>query len=123
MSISAIPAVTRKRSLIQGIWLQPTRKLSLRQNFNQNPTCLSQESDKLIMSEQEKTTAQKKNAYKIRIRIDQMIFRELLTEQGGEVLKGTVVGSFDRPLLSALANIATTAIMKDPRLNVVLRKG
>lgn len=72
---------------------------------------------------QEKTTAQKKNAYKIRIEIDQMIFRELLIEQGGEVLKGTVVGSFDRPLLSALAHIATTAIMKDPRLNVVLRKG
>jgi len=51
-----------------------------------------------------------------------MIFRELLIEQGGEVLKGTVVGSFDRPLLSALAHIATTAIMKDPHLNVVLRK-
>ena len=72
---------------------------------------------------QEKTTAQKKNAYRIRVRIDQMIFRELITEQGGEVLRGTVVGSFDRPLLSALAHIATTAIMKDPRLNVVLRKG
>jgi len=70
----------------------------------------------------EKTTAQKKNAYKIRIRISQVVFRELIIEQGGEVLKGTVVGSFDRPLLSALANIATSAIMKDPRLNVVLRK-
>lgn len=122
MSISAIPAVTRKRSLIQGIWLQPKSKLSLKQDYNPNPTCLSQESDKLIMA-QEKTTAQKKNAYRIRIRIDQIIFRELLIEQGGEVLKGTVVGSFDRPLLSALAHIATTAIMKDPRLNVVLRKG
>ena len=51
-----------------------------------------------------------------------MIFRELITEQGGEVLKGTVVGSFDRPLLSALSHIATTAIMKDPRLDVVLKK-
>jgi len=75
------------------------------------------------MPKPEKTTAQKKNAYRIRVRIDQMIFRELLIEQGGEVLKGTVVGSFDRPLLSALANIATTAIMKDPGLNVILRKG
>ena len=42
--------------------------------------------------------------------------------QGDEVLKGTVVGSFDMPLLSALANIATRAIMEDSRLNVVLRK-
>jgi len=75
------------------------------------------------MPKPEKTTAQKKNAYRIRVRIDQMIFRELIIEQGGEVLKGTVVGSFDRPLLSALSNIATTAIMKDPGLNVILRKG
>lgn len=71
----------------------------------------------------EKTTADKRNAYKIRVRIDQMIFRAFLVEQGGDVLKGTVVNDFDRPLLSALAHIATTAIMKDPRLNVVLRKG
>ena len=71
----------------------------------------------------EKTTAQKKNAYKIRIRISQAIFKELIIEQGGDVLKGTVLGRFDRPLLSAVANIATTAVMKDPRLNVVLRKG
>jgi len=71
---------------------------------------------------QEKTTAQKKNAYKIRIRISQVVFRELIVEQGGELLKGTVVGRFDRPLLSALASIATSAIMKDPHLNVVLRK-
>jgi len=69
----------------------------------------------------EKTTAQKRNAYKIRIRISQMIFRELIIEQGGDVLKGTVLGRFDRPLLSAIASIATTAIMKDPGLNVVLR--
>lgn len=72
---------------------------------------------------QEKTTAQKKNAYRIRIRISNVIFRELMTEQGGEILKNTAVGRFDRPLLSALANIATSAVMKDPRLNVVLRKG
>jgi hypothetical protein len=71
---------------------------------------------------QEKTTAQKRNAYWIRVRIDQMIFREFLTEQCGERLRGTAIGNFNRPLLSALAHIATTAIMKDPRLNVVLRK-
>ncbi len=51
-----------------------------------------------------------------------MIFREFLTEQCGERLRGTAIGNFNRPLLSALAHIATTAIMKDPRLNVVLRK-
>jgi len=98
--------------------------LQQRSRKNQpNLTCLSQESDKLIMPKPEKTTAQKKNAYRIRVRIDQIIFREFLIQQDGEVLTGTAVGSFDRPLLSALSNIATTAIMKDPRLNVVLRKG
>jgi len=75
------------------------------------------------MPKPEKTTAQKKNAYRIRVRIDQAIFRELITEQCGERLRGTAIGNFNRPLLSALSNIATTAIMKDPRLNVVLRKG
>ena len=52
-----------------------------------------------------------------------MIFRELLIEQGGEILKGTKVGDFDRPMLSCLADIATRGIMNEPRLNVVLRKG
>ena len=71
---------------------------------------------------QEKTTAQKKNAYKIRIEISQAIFKELIIQQGGEVLKESVIARYDRPLLSAIANIATTAIMQDPRLNVVLKK-
>ena len=75
-----------------------------------------------ILSE-ERTTLQKRNAYRIRTQISHTIFRELIIEQGGEILKGTIVGRFDRPLLSCLANIATKAIMKDPRLNVVLRKG
>lgn len=70
----------------------------------------------------EKTTAQKSNAYKIRTVISQSIFRGLIIEQGNEILKDTAVGRFDRPLLSCLSNIATTAIMKEPRLNVVLRK-
>jgi len=72
---------------------------------------------------QERTTAQKRNAYKIRIAISQAIFRELIIQQGGEVLKESCIARYDRPLLSAIANIATTAIMKDPRLNVILRKG
>jgi len=70
----------------------------------------------------DKTTAQKRNAYKIRIEISQAIFKQLLFEQGGEVLKESVIARYDRPLISAISNIATTAIMQDPRLNVVLRK-
>ena len=71
----------------------------------------------------ERTTRQKRNASKIRIEISQAIFKQLLFEQGGEVLKESVIARYDRPLLSAIANIATTAIMQDPRLDVVLRKG
>lgn len=71
---------------------------------------------------QERTTAQKKNAYDIRGRVSQAIFKELIVQQGNEVLKHTAVGRFDRPLLSCLAGIATRAIMNEPRLNVVLRK-
>ncbi len=71
---------------------------------------------------EKKTTAQKRNAYNIRGFVSQAIFREFIIAQGDEVLKGTLVGQFDRPLLSALSNIATRAIMKEPRLNVVLRK-
>ena len=70
----------------------------------------------------ERTTAQKRNAYDIRGRVSQAIFKEFIVAQGDEVLKRTVVGNFDMPLLSALANIATRAIMEDSRLNVVLRK-
>ncbi len=70
----------------------------------------------------EKTTAQKRNAYRIRERISQAIFRGYIVAQGDEVLKGTVIGRYDRPLLSALSNIATTAIMKEPGVDVVLKK-
>ena len=71
----------------------------------------------------EKITANKSNAYKIRIVIDQAIFKQFVGKQGGEVLKNTVAGQFDMPLLSCLSNIAASAIMNEPRLNVVLRKG
>ena len=71
----------------------------------------------------EKTTAQKKNAYKIHIRISQAIFKELIKQQDGEELKHTAMACVGRPMLSTLSNIATSAIMKEPRLNVVLRKG
>lgn len=70
----------------------------------------------------EKTTADKSNAYKIRIVIDQAIFKQLIVKQGDEILKNTAVGRFDHPLLSCLSNIATSAIMNEPRLNVLLRK-
>jgi len=69
-----------------------------------------------------KVTADKANAYKIRVVIDQAIFKQLLVKQGGEILKNTPFGQFDMPLLSYLASIATSAIMNEPRLNVVLRK-
>lgn len=75
------------------------------------------------MAKKPRTTADKVNAYKIRVQIDQAIFKKFIISQGDEVLRHTVVGSFDRPLLSALANIATSAIMNEPRLNVVLKKG
>jgi len=72
---------------------------------------------------QEKRTADKANAYKIRIVISQAIFKQLIVKQGDAILKNTAVGSFDNPMLSCLSNIATSAIMNEPRLNVVLRKG
>jgi len=71
---------------------------------------------------QEKKTADKTNAYKIRLVASQAIFKNLIFMQGDEFLKYTPVSRFDQPLLSCLANIATTAIMNEPRLNVVLRK-
>jgi len=71
----------------------------------------------------EKTTADKRNAYRIRVAIDQAIFKQLIVKQGDAILKDTPVGRFDQPMLSCLANIATSAIMNEPRLNVVLRKG
>ncbi len=70
----------------------------------------------------EKTTAQKRNAYDIRGRVSQAIFKELIVAQGDEILKGTVVGRFDRPLLSCLSGIATKAIMNEPGIDVVLKK-
>jgi len=106
--------------LIQGRCHRLKRSLNL--HYNYKPTCLSQESGKLIMTK-EQTTADKSNAYKIRIVISQVIFKQLIVKQGDEILKDTAVGRFDNPLLSALANIATSAIMNEPRLNVVLRKG
>lgn len=67
-------------------------------------------------------TKDKKNAYKIRSKISEAIFLELRVSQGDEILRHTAVGRFDMPLLSCLANIATRAIMKEPRLDVVLKK-
>lgn len=72
---------------------------------------------------QAKTTADKINAYKIRQVMSQAVFKQLVVKQGDEILKNTIVARFDRPLLSCLSNIATSAIMNEPRLNVVLKKG
>jgi len=70
-----------------------------------------------------KTTATKKNAYRIRSAMSQIIFKEFLAQQCGDVMKGTVFCSFNRPLLSSIANLATSAVMKDPKFDVVLKKG
>jgi len=74
------------------------------------------------MMSKAKVTANKSNAYKIRIVISQAIFKQLLVKQGDAILKNTPVGKFDNPMLSCLSFIATSAIMNEPRLNVVLRK-
>ena len=71
---------------------------------------------------QEKRTADKSNAYKIRIVISQAIFKQLLVKQGDAILKDTPVGRFDNPMLSTISFIATSAIMNDPKLNVILKK-
>ncbi len=68
------------------------------------------------------TTAQKRNAYRIRATVSEAIFGGLRVAQGDEVLKETAVARFGMPLISTLANIATRAIMNEPRLNVVLKK-
>lgn len=68
------------------------------------------------------TTAQKKNAYEILGVISQAVFKELIVAQGDDALKYTIVGKFNRPLLSTLAVIAARSIMHNPRLNVVLKK-
>jgi len=69
-----------------------------------------------------KVTADKVNAYKIRIVISQAVFKQLLVKQGDAILKDTPVGRFDKPMLSCLSFIATSAIMNEPKLDVVLRK-
>lgn len=70
----------------------------------------------------ERTTAQKKNAYPIRRALSQSIFKEFIVSQGDEVMKNTAVSRFDRPMLSCLSDIAARAIMNEPRLNVVLKR-
>ena len=68
------------------------------------------------------STANKANAYKIRSEITQAIFKQLLVKQGSVILKDTLVGRFDAPLLSCIADIATSAIMNEQKLNIVLKK-
>ncbi len=69
-----------------------------------------------------KTTATKKNAYRIRTEVSNAIFKEFLECQTGDVMRGTVFACFNRPLLSSIANLATRAVMQDPELNIVLKK-
>lgn len=75
------------------------------------------------MSEaKKKTTADKSNAYSIHSMINQAIFKKFIEQQVGERFKNTAFARFDRPMLSSIASTATSAVMKDPHLNVVLRK-
>jgi len=69
-----------------------------------------------------KTTATKKNAYRIRMEMSQAIFKIFLEEQCGEIMRGTVFACFNRPLLNSIANLATSAVMRDPHLDVILKK-
>ena len=52
----------------------------------------------------------------------QAIFKEFIVAQGQEDFKFTAFARFDRPSLSVLASIATRSVMKNPRLDVVLKK-
>lgn len=74
------------------------------------------------MPKPEKSSLNKKNAYAIRQEISQAVFKEFIVQQCGDTMRGTVFACFNRPLLSSIANLATSAIMKDPRVNVVLKK-
>ncbi len=69
------------------------------------------------------STADKRNAYRIRTEISQVIFNEFLRQQRNGVFKDSTFGLFGQPMLSNVANIATRAIMNDSHLNVVLKKG
>lgn len=68
------------------------------------------------------STAEKANSYKIQGRMHQAVFQEFVKQQGDDVFKFTVFEGLDGPMLSTIASVATRAVMKDPRLNVVLRK-
>ena len=67
-----------------------------------------------------RTTSDKSNASKIRSRIHQAIFKEFMACNDGRVT--WLSGVFDRSELSHIADIATKAIMKEERLDVVLSK-
>ena len=69
------------------------------------------------------TTAEKANAYKIYSELNKAIFRDFIEHQGDDVFKYSGFNRFDRPSLSSIAIIAAKAIMNNPRLNVVLKKG
>jgi len=75
------------------------------------------------MPQNQGPSAKKRNAYSIRSQVSAAIFKEFREQQCGDALKGTVFASFNMPLLSSIANLATRGLMKDPKLNIVLRKG
>jgi len=72
---------------------------------------------------EDKTSADKMNAYKIYCELNQVIFKHFIEHQGDDVFKYSGFSRFDRTSLSSIAISAARAIMNDPRLNVVLKKG
>ena len=69
-----------------------------------------------------KTTATKRNAYRIRTEVSAAIFKEFRERQCCGVMRGTIFANFNMPLLSSIANLATRAVMQDPKLDIVLKK-
>jgi len=63
-------------------------------------------------------TADKRNAGKIRYRLEQSVFKSMLDqhEQGGPL------SMFDRPLLARISGKIVSVIMKEERLGIVLHK-
>jgi len=64
-------------------------------------------------------TADKKNAHKIQSELNQAVFKEFLFARNGY---GIVLSDLDRPQLDYIAKVAARAVMKDPKIDVVLKR-
>lgn len=64
-------------------------------------------------------TKDKKNHIKIKGEINQAIFKEFLAARNGF---GIVLSDLERPQLDHIAKVATRAVMRDPNIDVVLKR-